>query len=586
MYLMSVVKDDDGNMVANQTLEAAVVQARFRNVAERGGKVDIGFRITVPEYMRDRNWQLRYTPIMYVMQDSLTLERLVVTGDQYRRRQLRGYQQYQRFIDSIITDSTAFIDLRSLEIFIRRNIPELYAMRSDSSIVDDARFAGVFGVGRREALEHYTNHLAERFNERRKGRIGKKFRQYVKAPIVTEGIRLDTVLRDASGNYTYEYTQTVRTRPGMRKVDIVLDGEIYEQNNLLHRIPRSEPLTFFISSLSSLVDSRPRYLDKVIERMMTANASYNIEFESGSSSIKTTLGRNAVELARIEKRLRTLYTDDEFRLDSVSVVASCSPEGPVAANSRLAKRRAEAISERFSAFMKTLSDSLRRESAVSVNLDDSFQLKKEEPVRVDFSARHVAEDWDGLDAMMDADTVLTMKDKERYFSLAAMKNPDERENAMKREAWYPYARKNIYPALRRVQFRFALSRRGMVKDTIHTTELDTVYMAGVEAIRNRDYATAAGILGPYADFNTAVAYLALDRNHSALHILQNCEASAETQYMMAIIHSRFGEDEKAVQHYLDACSKNRQYVHRGNLDPEISALIKKYNLLSILNTDL
>lgn len=586
MYLMSVVKDDDGNMVANQTLEAAVVQARFRNVAERGGKVDIGFRITVPEYMRDRNWQLRYTPVMYVMKDSLTLERLVVTGDQYRRRQLRGYQQYQRFIDSIITDSTAFIDLRSLEIFIRRNIPELYAMRSDSSIVDDTRFAGVFGVGRREALEHYTNHLAERFNERRKGRISKKFHQYVKAPIITEGIRLDTVLRDASGNYTYEYTQTVRTRPGMRKVDVVLDGEIYEQNNLLHRIPRSEPLTFFISSLSSLVDSRPRYLDKVIERMVTANASYNIEFESGSAAVKTSLGRNAMELARIEKRLRTLYADDEFRLDSVSVVASCSPEGPVSANSRLAKRRAEAISARFSTFMKSLADSLRRESAVSVNLDDSFQLQKEEPVRVDFSARHIAEDWDGLDAMMDADTVLAPRDKERYFSLAAMKNLDERENAMKREVWYPYARKNIYPALRKVQFRFALSRRGMVKDTIHTTELDTLYMSGVEAIRNRDYAAAAGILGPYADFNTAVAYLALDRNHTALHILQNCEATAQTQYMMAIIHSRFGEDEKAVQHYLDACSKNRQYVHRGNLDPEISALIKKYNLLSILNTDL
>ena len=35
---------------------------------------------------------------------------------------------------------------------------------------------------------------------------------------------------------------------------------------------------------------------------------------------------------------------------------------------------------------------------------------------------------------------------------------------------------------------------------------------------------------------------------------------------------------EAVQHYLNSVRMNRSYVYRGNLDPEISVLIKKYGL--------
>ena len=48
--------------------------------------------------------------------------------------------------------------------------------------------------------------------------------------------------------------------------------------------------------------------------------------------------------------------------------------------------------------------------------------------------------------------------------------------------------------------------------------------------------------------------------------------------MMAIIYSRQGDDQSAVQSYLHACSKEPSYVHRGNLDPEISSLIRLYGL--------
>jgi hypothetical protein len=129
-----------------------------------------------------------------------------------------------------------------------------------------------------------------------------------------------------------------------------------------------------------------------------------------------------------------------------------------------------------------------------------------------------------------------------------------------------------------VRFDFHLHRKGMVKDTVHTTVLDSVYMRGLQAIRDRDYRTAVTLLRPYDDYNAAVAFCCMDYNESALAILDRLEKNAAVNYLLAIVHSRKGEDQDAVQHYLDACGQDPSYIHRGNLDPEISGLIGRYGL--------
>ena len=48
--------------------------------------------------------------------------------------------------------------------------------------------------------------------------------------------------------------------------------------------------------------------------------------------------------------------------------------------------------------------------------------------------------------------------------------------------------------------------------------------------------------------------------------------------MLAVLYSRKGDDQNAVQHYLDACRQDPTFVHRGNLDPEIAVLIHRYSL--------
>ena len=294
MLIMKAVKDDEtGEMIANEELKAAVITARFRNIAERHGKVDIEFEILVPDRIQDSDWQLRFQPSMYILEDTTYLDRVYVTGPDYRRLQLRGYEQYERFISRIITDTTRFINLRDLEIFLQRNIPQVYMFRNDSSYVTDEEFASYCGVSEREAIDHYTSQGMIRANERRKGRREQMYARYVKAPIETENIRIDTVLVPGSGDLIYRYVETIATRPKLRKVEVVVDGDIYRQSSLVYDMPPTEPLTFYISSLATFVDPVTRYMTEVRHRRAEASAAWNIDFRVNRSDIDLELGDNA-----------------------------------------------------------------------------------------------------------------------------------------------------------------------------------------------------------------------------------------------------------------------------------------------------
>ena len=96
---------------------------------------------------------------------------------------------------SFIGIITRFVDWRNLNIWIERNLahkPE-------------------FGPDEQEALLHYTRKMLKRYHQRKWAERDKVFSQYVRAPFL-EGIRLDTVIRQADGDFLYEYTQTIRTR--------------------------------------------------------------------------------------------------------------------------------------------------------------------------------------------------------------------------------------------------------------------------------------------------------------------------------------------------------------------------------------
>jgi tetratricopeptide (TPR) repeat protein len=144
---------------------------------------------------------------------------------------------------------------------------------------------------------------------------------------------------------------------------------------------------------------------------------------------------------------------------------------------------------------------------------------------------------------------------------------------------YPAVKKRldnekIYPKLRSVSFDFHLHRVGMLKDTVHTTELDTVYMAGVEAMKQLDYKRAVTILRPYDDYNAALAFMSADYNHSALDVLGRLDdKDPKVCYLMAMVLIRLEQFEEAKK-YFELCLAYDPYMkHRANLDPEMYKLV-------------
>lgn len=576
VIIMKAVKDENGEMVAHETLDAARVTARFRNVAERGGSVDLRFQILVPEKMQDSDWQLCFYPDLFVLEDSIRLEPVLITGSGYRKAQLKGYQQYRRFLESLSADSLHFVDRRQLENFLRRNIPSIYRYRTDSSFVSDEAFTSAFGVTEQRALEHYTNDLRVRLNRRKVERKEEVFRQYVKAPIVSEGLRLDTVIQQIGGDIAYEYVQSVRVRPKMRKASVILGGEILQDGQVIYWVPPSEPLTFYISSLSSLTDNRIRYKTKVISRAVQANTACYIEFEQGKADIRENRGNNPAEMGRIKENLVSLVEDKVFDLDSIVITASCSPEGSWESNRKLSVLRSESVSRHYQAFLKRREDSLRRSQGVMLSMDESYRAAQKAPIR--FIPHYDAENWDMLDALVEKDSTLARADKDRYGKIRETADLDTREKMLQELSGYRYLRENLYPRLRTVRFDFHLHRKGMVKDTVHTTEVDSTYMLGLEALREREYEKALSLLREYRDYNTAIAYVSLDYNASAMDILKDLEKTPQVNYMLALLYARKGDNQNAVQYYLNACHEDRSYVFRGNLDPEINVLIQRYGL--------
>ena len=575
VMIMRAVKDENGEMVATDVIQAARVTARFRNVAERSGRVDLNFRIIVPEEMQDRDWQLRFYPDLFVAEDSLRLDPILITGEAYRKAQLKGYEHYRRFLESIAADSTHFVDRFQLEMFLRRNLPDIYQYRTDSTTVSEEEFQSHYGVTEQQALAHYTNQFVVRRNRWKVGRKDDMFRKYVKVPIVTEGLRLDTVIVSPDGDILYDYVQTIHVKPCLRKATVLLSGDIFQEDRRIYRVPRTDPLTFYISSISGLSDDAVRYKTVVTERRVQANTACYIDFEQGRAEIRKETGHNREEMARIEGNLRSLLQNRDYDLDSIVVTASCSPEGSYEHNRRLSLRRSESVSEYFDRFLKHYRDSVRR-NGFHIGLDDTYW--EDSPADIRFLSRNNPENWTMLDVLVREDDGLSEKQKEEYVRTASAGGPDLREQRLQGLSSYRHIRESLYPRLRTVRFDFHLHRKGLQKDTVHTTVVDSVYMRGLQAIRDREYEQAVTLLRPYKDYNTAVAFCAMDYNASALEVLEPMERTDKVLYLLAILYSRRGDDRRAVESYLKACRLNPSFVHRGNLDPEIAGLVRRYGL--------
>ena len=388
----------------------------------------------------------------------------------------------------------------------------------------------------------------ERFRPDTVGREA-AFNRFVKFPY-PEDVRLDSLAEGRSA-VTYYYSQAVKTDETSKKMLVTLQGQVLAVDDSAYRLPPSDTLSYVVSSMLSFVDTVPRYRIKVIDKFVTVEDRNYIQFFVGDTRVVDTLGDNRRQLDKIAGLMRRIVEQQEFYVDTITLTAASSPEGAYAFNDRLSQGRAAAL-KRY----------LVRRYGRSI---DTM-----------LTVRWVAEDWAELTNRIRTDREIVNRDAILEL-IAAEKNPDRREQAIRLRfpKEYAYIRSVIYPQLRAVNFRYSLRRKGMVKDTIHTTELDTAYARGVELLQKRKYAKALYILNDYNDRNTVVAHLSLDHNERAMELLATMPKDAVTEYLRAIACSRLGRKAEGREHFLEACRLDGRMEYRGNLDPEIAELLKQ-----------
>ena len=388
----------------------------------------------------------------------------------------------------------------------------------------------------------------ERFRPDTVGREA-AFNRFVKFPY-PEDVRLDSLVEGRS-TVTYYYSQAVKTDETSKKMLVTLQGQVLAVDDSAYRLPPSDTLSYVVSSMLSFVDTMPRYRIKVIDKFVTVEDRNYIQFFVGDTRVVDTLGDNRRQLDKITGLMRQIVEQQEFYVDTITLTAASSPEGAYTFNARLSQGRAAAL-KRY----------LVRRYGKSI---DTI-----------LTVRWVAEDWQELTNRIRTDREIGNRDAILEL-IVEEKNPDRREQAIRQQfsKEYAYIRSVIYPQLRAVNFRYNLRRKGMVKDTIHTTELDTAYARGVELLRKRKYAKALYILNDYNDRNTVVAHLSLDHNERAMELLATMPKDAVTEYLRAIACSRLGRKAEGREHFLEACRLDGRMEYRGNLDPEIAELLKQ-----------
>ena len=194
-------------------------------------------------------------------------------------------------------------------------------------------------------------------------------------------------------------------------------------------------------------------------------------------------------------------------------------------------------------------------------------------------ADNTAEDWKKLRELIMQSPYVQHAEQIAHI-IDTQPDADWRETQIRNAypADYQYIRDHIYPQLRAVEFTFCLARRNMVEDVMFTDEIDTAYAEAVELMQQRKYKEAMPKLLEYRDLNTALCYMSLGYNKTAIQILDEQVETADREYLKAILYAREGDIQKAVQLYMKSCEMDDSKIMRGTLDPEIADIIKAYGL--------
>ncbi len=610
-----------GEYITQMELSEITVVAKSKQVAERNGKINLDFIVTVPGELISNKWQVQLTPVAYKPADTLYLDRIFLSGADFAKMQKKGYMRYQAFMNSIIPDSLYLQKLFD-EKGYKKALAELeeeyfqawkHEVISKERWIDwsdkaNARFA-LFNYRmerNRQAIAGYNSileylpayylrremdgkYIPSKWKVFAEGNykirtrnitpedsvsITRRFTDYAKiaenrkrkeqaGEMYEKYVRFPyeaarlDTVIKEGDNFVYYYKQELPATENTKKIDLTLDGQILSKDETKTQLPPSDTITYFISSMVQFLDRSPRYKKKIITRKDEVNLRAYVTYKSGSTEFSEDIGDNRAEIDKVFETIHGINYTGEFLIDSIRMTATSSPEGSADMNLFLSRGRALAL-KRY----------LARRSDDREGVDTLFR------------PRWTGEDWNRLHELVLADDSLENK----AYLLRIMKetdNPDSREYSLRKyPADYKRIREKHYPLLRGVEFKFHLHRRNMLQDTVVMPVIDTTYMQAVKMIEDRQYRQALAILDvSYPDdYNTAVCLMSLGYDKRALEIMAGQPDTSDRNYLLAILYSRLKREEEALKMYVKSCDQDASKIWRGRLDPEINKLIVTYNL--------
>lgn len=154
-----------------------------------------------------------------------------------------------------------------------------------------------------------------------------------------------------------------------------------------------------------------------------------LDFQVGKSQILPDFRNNASELDKINSTIRSVTSDKNITPKGIILKGYASPEGSYVSNDRLSDNR-----------VKALRDYIRSKN----DFPQSFFTLENEP-----------EDWAGFKAQAEADYDMPARD-EVLSIINSDLQPDQKEaklRALKGGSSFSYVLKNIFPSLRRSEYR-------------------------------------------------------------------------------------------------------------------------------------
>lgn len=610
-----------GEYITQMELTEITVVAKSKQVAERNGRINLDFVVTVPGELISNKWQLQLTPVAYKRTDTIRLEKIFLSGADFAKMQKKGYMRYQAFMNSIIPDSLYLQKLFD-EKGYRKALAELedeyfqawkHEVIAKERWIDwsdkaNARFA-LFNykmernrqaiAGYNSILEHLPaywlhremdgryipskwrifadgNHrirtksitpedsaaITERFTDYGKMAENQK-RKELAGEMYEKYVRFpyESARLDTvikeGDSFVYYYKQELPATENTKKIDLTLDGQILSKDETRTVLPPSDTITYFISSMVQFLDRTPRYKKRIITRKDEVSLRAYVTYKPGSTGFSENTGNNKAEIDKVFETIRGISYTGEFLIDSIRMTATSSPEGSSEMNLFLSRERALAL-KRY----------------LAERTDDR------EGVDTLFRPHWIGEDWARLHELVRADDSLANRTALLHV-MEETRNPDSREQALRGYASdYRRIREKHYPLLRGVEFKFHLHRRNMIQDTVVMPVIDSTYMEAVGLIEDRQYRRALSILEESygEDYNTAVCLMSLGYDSRALDIMLAQPDTSDRNYLLAILYCRLGREEEALKTYVKSCDQDDSKIWRGRLDPEINKLIVTYNL--------